>query len=173
MNRNITNAQLGEILDKVRQRVPGIAIRTSVMVGFPGETVEEFNELKNFVATQGFRHLGCFAYSQEEGTVAGRMPDQIADEVKQERLAEIMSVQQDVSRDALKHYIGKTLPVLVEGPSQEIDLLWQCRLATKAPEVDGLVYLNDGPVKAGVIQLARITESHDYDLVAAVVAELN
>jgi ribosomal protein S12 methylthiotransferase len=171
MSRKVTKDQLRSIFGRIRARVPDVSIRTSVMVGFPGETEEEFQELKDFVREMRFRHLGCFTYSQEEGTVAGRMPDQIDEETKQRRQREIMEVQREVSRESLKSFVGKVLPVLVEGPSEEIDLLWQGRLSTQAPEVDGLVYLNDGPVKAGEIQLVEIAETHDYDLVGAVVTQ--
>jgi ribosomal protein S12 methylthiotransferase len=173
MNRDVDHDQLVSILSDVREQVPGIAIRTSVMVGFPGETEEEFEVLKEFVRTQRFDHLGCFKYSEEEGTVAGRMKDQIDDETKDRRYAEIMEIQQEISRDALQSYVGKTFPVLVEGPSEEIELLWQGRLPTQAPEVDGLVYINDGPVKAGTVQRVKITEAHDYDLVGHVVDDLH
>lgn len=170
MNRKVSQQQMRETFTRLRARVPEVAIRTSVMVGFPGETEAEFEQLKAFVREMRFRHLGCFTYSQEEGTVAGRMPDQIDEETKLRRQAEIMEVQREVSRNNLKSFVGRVLPVLVEGPSAEIDLLWQGRLATQAPEVDGLVYLNDGPVKAGEIQMVEISEAHDYDLVGAVVA---
>jgi ribosomal protein S12 methylthiotransferase len=173
MNRNVTSAQLRDILGRLRSRVPGVAVRTSVMVGFPGETAEDFAELLAFVKEQRFRHLGCFSYSQEEGTVAGRMADQIPEEVKQERLARIMAAQKEISRDLLREYQGQTLPVLVDGPSPEHELVWQGRLAVQAPEVDGVVYIGDGPVKAGRVQMVRISETHDYDLVGDVVGDLN
>ncbi len=173
MNRDVSRDQLITILDRVRTRVPDVAIRTSVMVGFPGETDEDFAQLRDFVRDQRFRHLGCFAYSQEEGTVAGRMKDQIDEETKQARLAEIMEIQQQVSQDLLTRYRGQILPVLVEGISQETELLLQGRLATQAPEVDGVVYINDGPAKPGTIQMVRITETHAYDMVGEVVGELN
>lgn len=173
MHRNITNAGLKEIFARVRARVPAVAIRTSVMVGFPGESTEDFSALKAFVREQKFEHLGCFAYSQEEGTVAGRMQGQIDEETKAARLTEIMAVQQEVSGQALVAYQGRVVPVLVEGPSAEHELVWQGRLATQAPEVDGVVYLTDGPVQAGEVQLVRITATHTYDLVGEVVGSLN
>ncbi len=172
MNRDVNHQQLREILARVRERVPGVAIRTSVMVGFPGETEEDFNDLLQFVAEQKFRHLGCFSYSQEEGTVAGRMADQIPEEVKQARLAAVMATQKDISEELLRSYAGQVLPVLVEGPSPDHELVWQGRLAIQAPEVDGLVYIGDGPVKAGRIQMVKITETHAYDLVGEVVGDL-
>lgn len=173
MNRGVTQKQLREILERAKQKIPELAVRTSVMVGFPGETDRDFEELKDFVREMRFRHLGCFVYSQEEGTVAGRMPDQIAEELKRERQAEIMEIQREISREYLRSYVGKTLPALVEGPSPETQLLWQGRLATQAPEVDGVIYINDGPVKTGTIQMVCISESHDYDLVGAVVGNLD
>ncbi len=174
MNRGVTRAQLEEIFSKIRTRIPDMAIRTSVMVGFPGETEADFEELLDFVKTQKIRHLGCFSYSQEEGTVAGRMQDQIDEETKGRRQALVMEAQRDVSRELMQSYVGKVLSVLVEGPSDESDLLWQGRLSIQAPEVDGVVYLNDGPEGAftdclrGTIQQVRISESHDYDLVGEI-----
>jgi len=165
MNRNITKAGLETILNKVRSAVPDVAIRTSIMTGFPGETHEEFLELKEFVEQQRFEHLGCFTYSQEEGTKAGEMKDQIDEETKQERCDEIMQLQQKISGDILKSRVNQTLDVLVEGVSDETELLMQGRLSIQAPEVDGVVFINDGPVEVGKIQKVKITESHDYDLV--------
>lgn len=169
MKRGVTQKDLRAILQRIREKVPGIAIRTSVMVGFPGETEEDFQALKAFVADLRFTHLGCFQYSQEEGTVAGRMPEQIDAATKQRRFEEIMELQKGISAEALQAYVGKTLPVLVSGPSQDSELVWEGRLATQAPEIDGLVYLNDGPVRAGAVQQVKISAAHDYDLVGAVV----
>ena len=168
MNRDVSRTEIETTLARVRSAVPSVAIRTSVMVGFPGETDAEFEQLKDFVRQARFSHLGCFAYSQEEGTVAGRMSDQVASDVKEQRLEEIMAIQKEVSKDLLRSYVGQTLEVLVCGPSPESELLWEGRLATQAPEVDGVVYLNDGPVVAGSIQKVEITESHEYDLVGRV-----
>ena len=114
-------------------------------------TDEDFQELKSLVEELEFEHLGCFSYSQEEGTVAGRMPDQIDEDTKQERLSEIMEIQKEISREKLRRYVGKKIPVLVSGPSEESDLVWQGRMSVQAPEVDGLVYLNDGPLRQGQI----------------------
>jgi ribosomal protein S12 methylthiotransferase len=169
MNRDVTREDLIASVTKLRSMVPSVAIRTSVMVGFPGETEEEFADLKSLVKDLKFEHLGCFTYSQEEGTVAGRMDGQIDDQTKQERMAEIMEIQKDISREKLRRFVGKRLPVLVAGPSEESDLVWQGRMSVQAPEVDGIVYLNDGPVKAGQIQLVEITDSYEYDLVGRVI----
>jgi ribosomal protein S12 methylthiotransferase len=168
MNRDVTREQIIETVRKLRERVPSVAIRTSVMVGFPGETEEEFQDLKSLVTELKFEHLGCFAYSQEEGTVAGRMSDQIDEDAKQQRLAQIMETQRDISREKLRRFVGQRIPVLVGGPSEDSDLVWQGRMSVQAPEVDGLVYLNDGPVQAGKIQMVEITDSYEYDLVGRV-----
>lgn len=168
MNRDVTREEIVATVTKLRRKVPSVAIRTSVMVGFPGETAEEFEDLKSLVQELKFDHLGCFSYSQEEGTVAGRMSDQVDDDTKQMRQDEIMSLQKDISREKLKRFVGKRIPVLVSGPSDESDLLWQGRMSVQAPEVDGVVYLNDGPVKAGNIQFVEITDSYEYDLVGRV-----
>ena len=169
MNRVVTREQIRDTVNKLRAKVPQVAIRTSVMVGFPGETEEEFEDLRDFVEEMKFDHLGCFSYSQEEGTVAGRMKDQIDEETKQSRLEEVMLTQKEVSRERLRRFVGKRIPVLVSGPSEDSDLVWQGRMEIQAPEVDGVVYLNDGPVKAGMIQMVEITDSYEYDLVGHVV----
>lgn len=169
MNRDISREGMRAIFAKLRERVPGLAIRTSVMVGFPGETEEDFEQLRDFVIEQKFDHLGCFTYSQEEGTVAGRMKDQIEEQVKLDRQEEIMAIQREISADRLTDYVGKTVQVLVKGLSDESDLLAEGRLSTQAPEVDGVVYINDGDFKPGTIQTVLITDSHDYDLVGRVI----
>lgn len=169
MNRGVTRADLRSAFTRLRERVPGIAIRTSVMVGFPGETEEQFLELKEFALEMRFEHLGCFTYSQEEGTVAGRMPDQVPEEVKTRRQAEIMEMQKELSRENMQKFVGQTLPVLVKGISEESELLAEGRLSIQAPEVDGVVYINEGDFKPGTIQMVRITEAHDYDLVGKIV----
>lgn len=169
MNRDVTREEIISTVKKLRSKVPSVAIRTSVMVGFPGETEAEFNDLKALVEELEFEHLGCFTYSQEEGTVAGRMPDQIDDAIKERRQDEIMSLQKEISRRKLQRFVGQRIPVLVSGPSEESELVWQGRMSVQAPEVDGLVYLNDGPVRAGQIQEVEITDSYDYDLVGRVI----
>lgn len=169
MNRDVTREEIISTVKKLRSKVPSVAIRTSVMVGFPGETEAEFKDLKALVEELEFEHLGCFTYSQEEGTVAGRMPDQIDDAVKERRQDEIMSLQKEISRRKLQRFVGQRIPVLVSGPSEESELVWQGRMSVQAPEVDGLVYLNDGPVRAGQIQEVEITDSYDYDLVGRVI----
>ncbi len=169
MNRCVTQENLRQTIQKLRRVVPDVAIRTSVMVGFPGETDEDFHTLLDFIQDMRFTHLGCFQYSPEEGTVAGRMKDQIDDEVKALRYARLMEVQKEISKQHLASLVGRTFPVLVQGLSDETDLLAEGRLSYQAPEVDGVVYINDGHIVPGSVQMVTITESHDYDLVGHVI----
>ena len=168
MNRDVTAQQIRSTVNGLRQAIPNIAIRTSVMVGFPGETENDFEALKSFVEEMKFDHLGCFSYSKEEGTVAGRMSGQIGEAVKTRRQEEVMLLQKEVSKRNLQKYVGTVQEVLVSGVSTETDLLMEGRLSTQAPEVDGIVYINDGPYEVGAIQSVKITEAHDYDLVGHV-----
>ncbi len=168
MSRAIDQESLRNTIKKIRKTIPEIAIRTSVMVGFPGETEADFDELKQFVSDMHFEHLGCFVYSREEETRAAAMPDQIDDSTKNRRSNEIMKLQRAISKKYLKSFIGRTLPILVEGPHRETPLLWQGRLSTQAPEVDGVVIINEGNPIQGKIQSVRVTGTHDYDLVGTV-----
>jgi len=168
MNRGVTREELQATVARVRAAVPGIAIRTTVMVGFPGESDAEFAELLSFVREQRFEHLGCFAYSQEEGTVAGRMEGQVDEQVKKARLHEVMEVQRVISAELMQAKVGKCYDVLVEGLSEESELLYKGRLSIQAPEVDGVIYLNAGDIKPGTIQRVEISAAHDYDLVGHV-----
>lgn len=169
MNRGVSKEQLIACFKRLRDAVPQMTIRTSVMVGFPSETEADFQELCDFIKAVEFDHLGCFTYSQEEGTVAARMPDQIEETVKKDRYERLMIIQREISKNRLRAFLGKTLPVLVKGPSEDHELVWEGRLSTQAPSIDGVVYLNDGPVKRSHIQMVRITETHDYDLVGEVI----
>jgi ribosomal protein S12 methylthiotransferase len=168
MARQITSSQLRDILGKVRHKVPSIALRTSVMTGFPGETDAQFDELRAFVKEQKFEHLGCFTYSREEDTIAATLPRQVPEELKKTRAAKIMRLQKSISRRLLTARVGSTVDVLVEGAHEETDLLLKGRMATQAPEVDGHVIINAGTARVGEIVKVRVTESHDYDLVGEI-----
>jgi ribosomal protein S12 methylthiotransferase len=156
--------------------VPGIALRTALIVGLPGETEEDFDDLLSFVREQRFERLGVFEYSQEEGTLAATLPGQIAPELKRARRDAIMEVQQEISRELQEAMIGRRVEVLVEGRSEETEHLLVGRNAQQAPEIDGVTYLNefaDGlePVAyPGEIVTVEITEAGDYDLVGRVVS---
>jgi ribosomal protein S12 methylthiotransferase len=155
----------------VRERVPDIAIRTTFIVGFPGETEDDFAELCDFVTQQRFDHVGVFTFFQESGVSASELPNQVPDDVKLARQAELMALQADLSRERLYKLIGSTRPVLIEGVAEESDLLLRGRLEIQAPDVDGQVYVTSAPadVEVGQIRDVMFTQVGDYDLVGEIV----
>lgn len=171
MNRKMTRDEIETALQAIRENIPEAVIRTQFIVGFPGETEEQFEELLQFIADQKFDRVGCFKYSPEENTAGGRMTDQIDDEVKQYRHDAVMEVQQNISREKHSDFVGKTIEVLVEGFSEETDLLLQGRFWGQAPDIDGVVLINDGEAKTGDMVKVLITDSMEYDLLGAIVEE--
>ncbi len=169
MNRKMTREEITSVLANIRKEIPEAVIRTQFIVGFPGETEEQFEELLAFIEEQRFDRVGCFMYSPEEKTAGGRMENQIDEETKQRRHDTLMALQQDISREKHEAFIGKTIEVVVEGVSDETDLLLQGRSSQQAPEIDGVVYINDGTAKVGEFVKVRITESMEYDLVGEIV----
>lgn len=172
MNRHMTREEIVESLTKIRAAIPDAVIRTQFIVGFPGETEEAFQELLAFVEEQRFDRVGCFIYSPEDNTPGGRMPDQIDDETKQRRHDQLMELQMEISREKHRAFIGRTVSVLVEGYSEETDLLLQGRMSQQAPDIDGVVLINDGQAEIGEIVQVRITDSMDYDLIGEVVESI-
>jgi len=164
MGRKDTEESTQAVLKSIREVVPKAVIRTSLIVGFPGETDAEFEKLLSFVKEGHFDRMGAFTYSQEDGTRAAKLPEQIPDEVKQERYERIMEAQQKVSRERLQAVRGSVLDVLVEGVSDESEFLLSGRYWGQAPEVDGVTYLLEGDAESGDIVPVRIKDSHDYDL---------
>ena len=150
MRRGVTRDGQERILERVRRFVPDIAIRTTFIVGFPGETDADFAELSDFVKAQRFDRVGVFTYCQEDGTPAATLPDQVADRVKKSRQKALMKTQASISRQRLRALVGKSLPILVDGPDEENAGVLVGRLETQAPEV-------------------RITRCSDYDLIGRVV----
>ena len=169
MNRKMTKEIITERLAKIRSEIPDAVIRTQFIVGFPGETEEDFEQLLAFVEEQRFDRVGCFMYSPEEGTAGGKMLNQVDEETKQRRHDTLMELQLEISREKHEAFIGRVIPVLVEGVSEETELLLQGRMSQQAPEIDGVVLINDGTAKPGEIVNVMITESHDYDLVGHIV----
>ena len=169
MNRKMTREEISEALNKIRTNIPDAVIRTQFIVGFPGETEEQFEELLAFISEQKFDRVGCFQYSPEENTPAGKMDQQIDAATKQRRHDAVMQVQQNISRDKHKSFIGKTLQVLVEGYSEETELLLQGRTSQQAPDIDGVVLINDGQANVGDMVLVKITDSMEYDLIGEIV----
>ena len=166
MNRYDTREEVETLLAKLRKRIPGIVIRTTFIVGFPGETDADFEELKEFVEQQCFENAGVFAYSQEEGTVAGAMPNQIPDEIKQERYHELMALQAQISEEIHKYTEGQTLEVLVEGIEEDGSGLHYGRSYREAPDIDGLVFIeNPGDIKPGCFVKVNILQGFTYESV--------
>ncbi len=166
MNRYDTREEVETLLAKLRKRIPGIVIRTTFIVGFPGETDADFEELKEFVEQQRFENAGVFAYSQEEGTVAGAMPNQIPDEIKQERYHELMALQAQISEEIHKDTEGQTLEVLIEGIEEDGSGLHYGRSYREAPDIDGLVFIeNPGDIKPGCFIKVNILQGFTYESV--------
>ena len=171
MRRGVTRAGQERILDRIRGAVPGIAVRTTFIVGFPGETDHDFDELCDFVRAQQFDHVGVFTYFQEEGTPAATLADQVPDDLKRERQAALMQIQREVSRGRLTAEIGRVHRVLLEGTSQESNLVWRGRTSRQAPDVDGQVFVPVAPqFKVGDLVDVRITQTADYDLAGELLA---
>jgi ribosomal protein S12 methylthiotransferase len=169
MNRKMTRQEITEAIKLIKTEIPEAVIRTQFIVGFPGETQENFEELLAFVAEQKFDRVGCFQYSPEENTPGGKMDNQVDEAVKQFRHDALMQVQQNISREKHRAFIGKTLEVVVEGLSEETDLLLQGRTSQQAPDIDGVVLINDGQAKIGEFVKVKITESMEYDLIGEIV----
>lgn len=167
MRRGVTRAGQEKILDRVREHVPDVTLRTTFIVGFPGETDADFRELCDFVEAQKFDHVGVFTYFQEDGTPAATLPNQVEEHVKMARQQELMGLQARLSAGKLKGLVGSVVDVLVEGVSEESELLLRGRTARQAPDVDGQVYIVSPPEDAAIGQIRpmRVTRTGEYDLV--------
>jgi len=161
-------------LAKVRAAVPGIALRTSFIVGFPGESLRDVEVLEEFIKEARFDWLGVFNYSHEEGSAAYSLDAQVPKRTIESRRKRLMKLQKSISRKSKKDWIGRELTVLAEGESAETPLLWEGRTQFHAPEIDGKIYINDfgglENLEPGRFYRAEITEAHDYDLVARILA---
>jgi ribosomal protein S12 methylthiotransferase len=157
-----------KVLERIRGRRRSISVRSTLMVGFPGETEAMFKELCDFVSRAEFDHLGVFAFSPEKGTRAERLRPTVKRTEAEQRQERILALQSDISRSLCQKSVGQTLPVLIEGRHPETDLLLRGRTATMAPEVDGEVLINGGVGNPGDILPVLITEAHVYDLVGEI-----
>ena len=167
MNRPDSRESIEALLKKIRAKIPGVVIRSTFIVGFPGETDEDFLELKNFLTEQRLDKVGVFTYSQEENTTAYDFPDQIPEEVMQERYHDLMSLQSLISQELNEELEGTELEVLIEGRDQEVSEVVAGRSYRDAPEVDGLVYIeNDNRSKAGDIVRVKVLAGFVYDIAA-------
>jgi ribosomal protein S12 methylthiotransferase len=168
MNRPYANSHLIQLVKTIRRIIPDAALRTTMMVGFPGETDEDISAMADFLQKHHFEHLGVFAYANEEGCAAAGFPGQVAEEIKEERLRKIMELQAEISFALLQKRVGRVEQVLVEGLSKESDLLLEGRTRHQAPEIDGCVYITRGTAETGALVDVMITEAHTYDLVGEI-----
>lgn len=159
-------------IEKMRRTVPNLTLRTSFIVGFPGETPKEFDELCDFVREARFDWMGAFSYSDEQGAGAFALPDKLPAREIERRRMRLMQIQRHISRKKKKALVGQEFDLLLEGPSDETDLLLEGRTVMHAPEIDGKVFVNEVPdglqVEPGQFYRCEITEAHDYDLVARI-----
>jgi len=152
----------------MRSRIPDLIFRTTFIVGHPGETEAEFESLMDFVRESRFERVGVFKYSTEEGTHSARLDDSVMRILAEDRYHRLMTLQQGISQEIHQEMIGRELDVLVEGPSDETELLLQARTYGQAPEIDGLTYINEGWAEPGSIVRAEIVDAGDYDLIARI-----
>lgn len=172
MKRGGNRKSLERLIQRVRQRVPGIAVRTTFITGFPGETEADFEELLGFIKDVEFDRVGVFTYSDEEGTPAYELQDKVPGRVAARRRTALMKQQARISRRRNKARVGETVRVLFEGESKESELLWQGRMETQAPDIDGCVLINDVPdgvlPSVGDFVNVELTEAHEYDLIGRI-----
>jgi ribosomal protein S12 methylthiotransferase len=174
MRRGSSASYFLHLLEKIRAALPGAALRTTMIVGFPGETEDDFRTLSAFVEEAQFDHLGVFTYSNEESSAAFHLPGAVSPGLAEKRRRKILALQRRISKRKLRGKAGERLPVLVEGRSRETELLFTGRLESQAPEIDGCVLINDfdgQEPRPGEFRWARIGETGDYDLVARLEAE--
>ena len=173
MKRGASGDIFLKLIERVRRTIPGVAIRTSFIAGFPGETARDFEELCQFVEAARFDNLGVFTYSDEDTSASYGLDGKVDGRTIQNRKRRLMAIQRKIARARNRALVGTELDVLVEGRSQETDLLWEGRLATQAPGIDGVTLINDfegAEPRPGEIRRLRITESHDYDVVGTLLA---
>lgn len=171
--QNMARAKSGDyikgILDRIRKEIPEAAIRTTVIVGFPGETDDDFEELKDFVEKFKFDYVGVFKYSREEGTVAHDLENQVPEEIKEKRWVELTNLQSEIAERKNKDMIGKVVEVMIDGISSESEFMLEGRTRGQALDIDGKVLTNDGTAKQGEIVKVKIEQNFDYDFIGAIV----
>lgn len=170
MNRLGTKDSITALVERMRQRIPGVTFRTAFIVGFPGETKPAYSELKRYIKEMEFDRVAIFLYSDEEGTPAFDMERKVDRRVMEDRRAELLSVQESICERKSREKVGTTMEVLVEGVSEETDLLLEARHEGMAPEIDGVVYINDGTANPGDLVKVEITEASTYDLVGHIIS---
>ena len=173
MKRGASGDIFLKLIERIRRTIPGVAIRTSMIVGFPGETSEDFAELCQFIDAAQFDRLGVFSYSDEDSSASYHLDGKVDGRTVYNRKRRLMALQRKIAGLRNRRLIGREVPVLVEGLSKETDLLWEARLPTQAPEIDGVTLINDfegAEPQPGEIRRLRVTETHDYDLVGTLLA---
>jgi len=161
-----------KLIERIRRTIPGVAIRTSMIAGFPGETEDDFKNLCDFVQAAQFDRLGVFSYSDEDTSASFALDEKVDARTIYRRKRHIMSLQKKIARTRNRALVGCEVTVLVEGPTADSDLVWQARLAGQAPDIDGVCYISDpgeAPLRAGEFRRMRITKAHDYDLTGELV----
>jgi ribosomal protein S12 methylthiotransferase len=167
MKRGASGDIFLKLIERIRKTIPGVAIRTSMIVGFPGETEQDFAELCQFVQAAKFDRLGVFSYSDEDSSKSFALDGKVDARTIYNRKRHLMSLQKKISRAKNRTLVGQDFRVLVEGPTEESELVWQARLSTQAPDIDGVCYISDpgeSPLRAGEMRTMRIVKSHDYEL---------
>lgn len=171
MNRRTTAREIETLIDRLRDEIPGLVLRTSIIVGFPGETEKDFKAVLDFVKKKRFERLGAFSYSREEGTRAFRFSKQIPADIKEERLDELMRLQQEISADLNRKFIGMTVKVLIDEKISSPRGGYSGRTQGDAPEIDGTVYVSGKDIEIGEICRVKITGSMEYDLIGERVSD--
>jgi ribosomal protein S12 methylthiotransferase len=172
MRRGGDARSYASMIERAREAMPGITIRTTMIVGFPGEGDAEFQELLDFVTDVRFDHVGVFCYSWQEENPGAELGDPISTEVKESRRSQVLELQQTITLEHNQQLVGERLPALVVGPLQEMEILTEARLRRQAPEIDGRLLINDGAAERNSLVEVEITEAHPYDLVGRLVRVL-
>lgn len=171
--RNMARAKSGEqvknVLNRIRKAIPDATIRTTLIVGFPGETEENFQELKEYVREFEFDYAGVFKYSREEDTVAYNLPDQVPEEIKERRYAELVNLQSEIAERKNRRFLGQEIEVMIDGVSSESEYLLEGRTRGQALEIDGKVLTTDGTAKPGEIVKVKVDQNFEYDFVGPIV----
>ncbi len=170
MGRGYSLTDIDNLVSKIRSIIPDASLRTTVMVGFPGESNDDFEILKEMIQKWQFDHVGCFTYSDESEAASHKMGHKVPGEIAKSRQNEIMTIQSRISEDKNRRFLGRTMKVLVEGTCEETELLLAGRSQHQGPEVDGTIYINEGFCNAGEFVTVKIIDSYQYDLVGKIVS---
>ena len=171
MGRAKSGDYIRSILGRIRGKIPNATIRTTVIVGFPGETEENFEELKEFIKEFEFDYVGVFKYSREEDTVAYDLPNQISEEIKEKRWSELLNIQGEIVERKNERFIGETVDVIIDGVSTESEYMLEGRMRSQALEIDGKVLTSDGTANVGDIVKVKLEQNFQYDFIGPIIEE--